>query len=47
MMAERQVFVDGLALLQIAERLGFSLQPEYLYLPSLARVPMQKPFPGD
>lgn len=47
MMAERQIYIDGLALLQIAERLGFSLQPEYLYLPSLARVPMQKPFPGE
>lgn len=47
MMAERQVYVDGLALLQIAGRLGFSLQHEYLYLPSLARVPMLKPFPGE
>ena len=47
MIAERQVYVDGLALLRIAERLGFSLQGEYLYMPSLARVPMLRPFPGE
>jgi len=47
MMAERQVFVDGLALLQIATRLRFATQPEYLYCPSSARVPMQRPFPGE
>ena len=47
MIAERQVYVDGLALLRIAERLGFTLQGEYLYLPSMARVTMQRPFPGE
>jgi hypothetical protein len=47
MMAERQVYVEGLAMLQIAGRLGFTTQPEYLYCPSLARVPMQRPFPGE
>jgi hypothetical protein len=47
MMAERQVYVEGLALLQIATRLKFATQNEYQYCPSLARVPMQKPFPGE
>jgi len=47
MMAERQVYVEGLALLQIATRLKFSTQAEYIYCPSLARVPIQKPFPGE
>ncbi|OLB14576.1 MAG: hypothetical protein AUH10_03715 [Gammaproteobacteria bacterium 13_2_20CM_66_19] len=47
MIAERQVYVEGLAFLRIAERLGTTLQAEYLYLPSLARVPMRKPFPGE
>ena len=45
--AFRQVYVDGLALLRIAERLKLPLQSEYLYMPSLARVPMQQPFPGE
>ena len=47
MIAERQVYIDGLALLRIAERLSFTVQAEYLYMPSLARVPMQRPFPGE
>lgn len=45
--AERQVYVEGLALLQIATRLKFTTQHEYAYCPSLARVPMQQPFPGE
>jgi hypothetical protein len=47
MIAERQVYVDGLALLRIAERLDFTLQGEYLYLPSMARVAMQRAFPRE
>jgi len=47
LIAERQVYVEGLALLRIAERLGIATQSEYLYCPSLARVPMQTPFPGE
>ncbi|HVS75712.1 MAG TPA: Imm49 family immunity protein [Steroidobacteraceae bacterium] len=44
--AERQVYVEGIAMLRIAERLGLSTQLEYLYCPSIARVPMQSAFPG-
>jgi hypothetical protein len=47
MMTERRVYVEGLALLQIATRLKFSVQPEYAYCPSLALVPMRQPFPGE
>jgi hypothetical protein len=47
MIADRQVYVEGLAFLQIASRLQFVTQPEYMYCPSLARVPMQRPFPGE
>ena len=47
MIAERQVYIEGLAMLQIATRLRFTTEREYLYCPSLARVPMQRPFPGE
>jgi hypothetical protein len=44
---QRHVFVEGLALLRLAERRGLTTQPEYQYCPSLARVPMVAPFPGE
>jgi hypothetical protein len=44
--AERRVFVEGLAVLRLAEMRGLATQREYRYCPSLARVPMQAPFPG-
>lgn len=47
MIAERQVYVEGLALLQIATRLKIATESEYIYCPSSARVPMQAPFPGE
>lgn len=47
MMAERQIYVEGLALLGIAQRLGFATQTEYRYCPSFARMPMRRPFPGE
>jgi hypothetical protein len=47
MIAERQIYVEGLALLQIATRLNIDTQPEYIYCPSLARGPMHRPFPGE
>jgi len=43
-LAEREVFVEGLALLRIAARRGLSTESEYRYCPSLARLPMQTPF---
>jgi hypothetical protein len=42
-----QVFIEGLALLKLAERLGFSLRPDYPLCPALARIPPSKPLPDD
>jgi len=45
--AQRQVSVDGLALLRLAEARGLTTQLDYRYCPALARVPMETPFPVD
>ena len=45
--ANRLVFVEGLALLRLAEKQGLTTELEYRYCPSLARVPMTRPFPGE
>jgi Immunity protein 49 len=45
--AQRQVFVEGLAILRLAELRGLMTQQEYRFCPSLARVPMGTPFPGE
>lgn len=45
--AERQVFVEGLALLRLAGLLEVGVQREYRYCPSMARLPMTEPFPGE
>ena len=44
-LAERQIFIEGLAVLQLAELRGLTTDEEYPYCPSLARVPMLIPFP--
>ena len=44
-MAQRPVFVEGLAVLRLAALRGLQTQPEYRLCPSLARVPMSRPFP--
>jgi Immunity protein 49 len=44
-LAERQVFIEGLALLRLAQRQGLPTQGEYLYCPSLARRPLRTPLP--
>lgn len=45
--AERLVMVEGLALLRLAQHQGLTTAEEYRYCPSLARVPMKVPFPGE
>jgi Immunity protein 49 len=45
--AERTVYVEGLALLRIAARLGLRIQYEYLYCPSIALSHLTVPFPGE
>src|SRR5882724_2850537 len=44
-LAQRLVYVDGLAMLRLAELRGFATDPDYLYCPSLARQPMVEPYP--
>ena len=46
-MAQRLVFVEGLAILRLAEGRELATQFEYQYCPSLARIPMNIPFPGE
>ena len=45
--ANRLVFVEGLAILRLADKQGLKTQSEYRYCPSLARVPMKTPFAGE
>ena len=45
--AQRQVFVEGLAILRLAELCRLTTQSEYRYCPSLSRIPMEIPFPGE
>ena len=45
--AQRHIFVEGLAILRLAERRGLKTESEYRYCPSLARVPMKTPFLGE
>jgi hypothetical protein len=45
--AERRVFVEGLALLRLAEIRGLATETEYRFCPSLARRPMSRAFPGE
>lgn len=44
--AQRLVFVEGLALLRIAEGRGIRTKLDYPMCPSLARLSMTEPFPG-
>ncbi len=46
-MARRAVFVEGLAILNVARHLGISTVGEYAYCPELARLPASRPFPVD
>jgi hypothetical protein len=45
--AQRHVFVEGLAILRLAESRGISTTREYPLCPSLARVAMQVPFSDE
>ncbi|WP_437585655.1 Imm49 family immunity protein [Sorangium sp. So ce1000] len=45
--SQRYVSIEGLALLRLAEARGLSTRREYPLCPSLARVPMVMPFPGE
>jgi hypothetical protein len=45
--AARRVFIEGLAILKLAESLGLKTEQEYMFCPAIARVPLVKPFPGE
>lgn len=44
---EGQIFIEGLALVRLAERLGFYVQKDYLLVPSLARMEVKIAFGQD
>jgi hypothetical protein len=46
-MADRNVFIEGLAILKLADRLGIPTADEYQFCPSIARQPMTKPMPEE
>jgi hypothetical protein len=41
------VFVEGLAILRLADQAGFPTEPEYPGCPALARLPSTVPPPAD
>jgi hypothetical protein len=43
-MANREIFIEGLGILRLAEKLEFPTEREYRYCPLLARLPMRTPF---
>ncbi len=45
--AATHVFVEGLALLQLAGHLGIETRAEYPFCPAIARVPRDRPAPAD
>lgn len=45
--ADRRVFIEGLAILRLATLRGLRTLPDYPMCPSLARIPMRTPFPGE
>jgi hypothetical protein len=44
---EGKLCVEGLALIRLAERGGFPLAADYLFVPSVAREPLHGPFVAD
>ncbi len=45
--ALRRIFVEGLAVLRVAGKLGLKTEEQYLFCPAIARAPMTEPFPGE
>ena len=39
--------LEGLAMLRIAQLRGLKTEPDYLFCPSIARLPIETPFPGE
>jgi len=47
LLAQRAISIEALALLRLAQMRGFDSELEYQYCPSIARIPMRTPYPGD
>lgn len=45
-LAQRLVYIEGLALLRLAQARGIATEAEYAFCPSLARLPMTEPCPA-
>jgi hypothetical protein len=45
--SNQRVWIEGLGLLRLADKLDLGTASEYRYCPALARNPMTKPFPGE
>jgi hypothetical protein len=45
--AEGQIFVEGLAVLRIAELKGLKISGEYPLIPEISRVPLGTPLPAE
>lgn len=45
--AQRHVYIEGLALLRLAQHRGLAADGEHRLCPALARVPMREPLPAD
>lgn len=45
--AERQIYVEGLAILRLARAAGIETDDEYMFCPSLAMQPLRTSFPGE
>ena len=43
----RSIFIEGLAILRLAEKFQLVTEDEYLFCPSMARTAMTEPFPGE
>lgn len=46
-LALRAIYIEGLAMLRLAEARGLTIQHEYLFCPSIARQLSRTPFPGE
>ena len=44
---QSKIYVEGLAILRLADMRGFTTETKYKYCPAIARLPMVEPFPEE
>jgi len=44
---EQHIWIEGLAILRLADSRGIAVEPEYRYCPQEARMPMESPFTDE